>query len=213
MQGIESQTIIGSVHLEIVIFIDGSDAVPLDRTEAILSGWRTKLERRSIPLRIVKTGAQRGVGYGRNRAIEASTGEFLCFQDIDDVMYADRLEEQLAMATSLGLNQRVTIVGSKFDRNSNATQRFTDWANNLSSEKLSLQIYTSNGPTIIMPTWFCHRSVVDRVGGFSETGAGTPEDLIFFYRHLDMGGKVARVDKSLLLYFYHPSATTFSIDK
>lgn len=64
-----------------------------------------------------------------------------------------------------------------------------------------------------MPTWFCHRSVFDKVGGFSEDGKGTPEDLIFFYRHLDLGGKLFRVDEPLVIYTYHITATTFSINE
>lgn len=40
---------------------------------------------------------------------------------------------------------------------------------------------------------------------------GTPEDLIFFYKHLDLGGNVARVEKDLLTYRYHPQQSTFTI--
>jgi hypothetical protein len=50
-----------------------------------------------------------------------------------------------------------------------------------------------------------------RVGGFSEEGKGTPEDLIFFYSHLDKGGKLCKVPECLLVYRYHQDATTFSI--
>ena len=38
-----------------------------------------------------------------------------------------------------------------------------------------------------------------------------PEDLLFFYDHLRKGGGVVRVDQSLLLYRYHPSAATHSV--
>lgn len=61
-----------------------------------------------------------------------------------------------------------------------------------------------------MPTWFCHRDVFERVGGF-ESGRGVPEDLIFFYKHIDSGGRVQRVDETLLSYTYHPNAATFSV--
>ncbi|CAG7725459.1 unnamed protein product [Allacma fusca] len=63
-----------------------------------------------------------------------------------------------------------------------------------------------------MPTWFCHRNVFERVEmGFHEGGAGVPEDLIFFYKHLNLGGMLQRVDNSLMVYRYNPNATTFSI--
>lgn len=62
-----------------------------------------------------------------------------------------------------------------------------------------------------MPTWFFHRSVFQAVGGFSEDGKGTPEDLIFFYKHMDLGGDIIRIDDVVLNYRYHEEATTFSI--
>lgn len=95
-----------------------------------------------------------------------------------------------------------------------ATGRFSKWANELTSAQLDLQIYTGNGPTVIMPTWLCHRRVYERIeGGFSEEGVGCPEDLIFFYRHLDQGGKVRRVDECLLKYRYHTTSATHSVQE
>lgn len=38
------------------------------------------------------------MGYGRNRAIEASTGTYLCFQDIDDEMLPERIWKQYNLA-------------------------------------------------------------------------------------------------------------------
>lgn len=92
-----------------------------------------------------------------------------------------------------------------------STIRFTKWANTLPQENLAIQIYTSHGPTLIMPTWFMHRSIYQNVQGFSEQGAGTPEDLIFFYKHLDFGGKLYRVEEPLLQYTYHQNQTSFCI--
>lgn len=105
------------------------------------------------------------------------------------------------------------IIGSQFERiPANSTLRFTKWANNLHPDKLSVQIYTSHGPTLIMPTWFCHKNVFAAIGGF-ESGHGVPEDLIFFYRHLSRGGKLYRVEEKLLQYTYHLDAATFSVKR
>lgn len=126
------------------------------------------------------------------------------------------------------------IIGSKFERDPpDSTLRYTYWANSLTQEQLNQQVLTSHGPTVIMPTWFCSRDLfnrysdlklwsaqhinqfhcVNRVGEFDEKGKGTPEDLIFFYRHLDLKGKIFRIDEVLLVYRYHPLQTTFSIDE
>lgn len=148
------------------------------------------------------------MGYAKNQAVEQSSGVYLCFQDIDDVMSPDRVSKQYQAARS----EQNSIIGSKFHREpEDSTERFTKWANTLSQDQLYSQIYTSHGPTLIMPTWFCHRSVYNKAGGFSEGGKGVPEDLIFFLRHLELGGGLCLVDADLLMYRYHPGATTFSI--
>ncbi|XP_029422596.1 UDP-GlcNAc:betaGal beta-1,3-N-acetylglucosaminyltransferase-like protein 1 isoform X5 [Nannospalax galili] len=72
-------------------------------------------------------------------------------------------------------------------------------------------VFTSHGPTVIMPTWFCSRAWFFHVGPFDEGGKGVPEDLLFFYEHLRKGGGVFRVDHSLLLYRYHLYAATHSV--
>lgn len=51
------------------------------------------------------------------------------------------------------------------------------------------------------------------MGGFSEENKGTPEDLIFFYAHLNKGGSVHRVDEYLLIYTYHLGSATFSVSR
>lgn len=67
---------------------------------------------------------------------------------------------------------------------------------------------------IIQPTWFMHRSIYDKVGGYKEdsTMVAFPEvhdhvvvdfqDLDFYHRHLDMQGKLKIVPKVLLMYRY-----------
>lgn len=152
----------------------------------------------------------KGVGAAKNGAVRKSSGQYLCFQDIDDEMHPDRLILQWNAAKT---NVNV-LVGSKITREPpNSTPRFVKWANNLTELQLKLQIFTSNGPTLLMPTWFCHRSVYNKVGGFIESTPGTPEDLIFFYNHIDIGGDLLRVDEELVIYTYHLGATTFSVKR
>ncbi|XP_055683956.1 UDP-GlcNAc:betaGal beta-1,3-N-acetylglucosaminyltransferase-like protein 1 [Lutzomyia longipalpis] len=192
---------------EISIFDDSST----DNTVQKLLEWTSRFMEKSIKLLITKntSGCPRGVGFGRNRAIEASSGEFLCFLDIDDEMLPCRCSKQLEMARK----HPRAIIGGRFLRDpEGSTERFTRWANELPQEKLRVQIYTSHGPTVVMPTWFFHRDVFLAVGGFSEAGKGTPEDSIFFLKHLDLGGEVFRLDDTVLRYRYHEGATTFSIN-
>lgn len=203
LRSVETQNFNGK--LEVSIFNDGST----DGTLSKLEEWRETLREKSISVTLGgHTSNPRGVGYAKNQAVEQSSGVYLCFQDIDDVMSPDRVSKQYQAARS----EQNSIIGSKFHREpEGSTERFTKWANTLSQDQLYSQIYTSHGPTLIMPTWFCHRSVYNKAGGFSEGGKGVPEDLIFFLRHLELGGGLCRVDADLLMYRYHPGATTFSI--
>ncbi|XP_058807449.1 UDP-GlcNAc:betaGal beta-1,3-N-acetylglucosaminyltransferase-like protein 1 isoform X1 [Phymastichus coffea] len=206
-ESILRQTIISVIHVEIAICDDAST----DKTLEILDKWKDIFNKMSISLHIFKneTGLPKGVGYAKNRAVEISSGDYLCFQDIDDIMLPKRIETQYKLAKT---NQSA-IIGGRFKRKpENSTERFVRWANNLIHEQLQIQIYTSYGPTVIMPTWFCHRNVFNNVpGGFSEKGYGTPEDLIFFYAHIENNGSVLRTDEVILEYLFHPGATTLSI--
>lgn len=203
LRSVETQNFNGK--LEVSIFNDGST----DGTISKLEEWRETLREKSISVTLGGHSSNpRGVGYAKNQAVEQSSGVYLCFQDIDDVMSPVRVSKQYQAARS----EQNSIIGSKFHREpEGSTERFTKWANTLSQDQLYSQIYTSHGPTLIMPTWFCHRSVYNKAGGFSEGGKGVPEDLIFFLRHLELGGGLCRVDADLLMYRYHPGATTFSI--
>lgn len=203
-QSIVNQTC--KTKFQVSVYNDGSQ----DNSLELIEKWRTAFLERDIDLCVTGHNDQspRGVGWSKNKAVERSAGQFLCFLDIDDIMDKDRLLKQYQAAQS----QDNVIVGCRFHREPvGSTERYTRWANNLPHSKLMTQIYTSHGPTVIMPTWFCSRSVFDKVGGFDEGGMGVPEDLIFFYKHLDLGGTLMRIDEDLLMYRYHQTSATFSV--
>lgn len=207
MKSIATQTILKTdAKIEIVVHNDGSS----DKTEELLEIWCKYFVNRDVPFVVSKSIISSGVGAAKNAAVKNSSGEFLCFQDIDDTMLPNRILLQYE-ATKWNYN---LLTGSKISRRPlNSTPRLVRWANNLTNSQLNLQIYTSNGPTLLMPTWFCHRSVYNKVGGFVETGHGTPEDLIFFNAHIDAGGDLHRVDEKLVIYTYHEGAATFSVKR
>ncbi|XP_028175599.1 UDP-GlcNAc:betaGal beta-1,3-N-acetylglucosaminyltransferase-like protein 1 [Ostrinia furnacalis] len=207
MKSIASQTIISTdIKLEIVVYNDGS----IDDSAKLLTKWQEHFSKCGVDLIITGSPISKGVGAAKNGAVKKSCGSFLCFQDIDDIMHQDRIMLQWNYANY----HRNTLVGSRVCRTPiNSTPRFVRWANSLTPAQLKLQIYMSNGPTLLMPTWFCHKSVYDRVGGFNESGLGTPEDLIFFYNHVDLGGDLHRIDEELVIYTYHELSATFSVKR
>ncbi|XP_043200298.1 UDP-GlcNAc:betaGal beta-1,3-N-acetylglucosaminyltransferase-like protein 1 isoform X1 [Amphibalanus amphitrite] len=204
LQSVADQDQDPRLRVEVSVYLDGST----DQSAAILEHFSCQLRQKGYTVVVSSGSPAHGVGYAKNRAVAQSSGRFLCFLDADDVMRPCRLRCQHEEAAKFP----DAIVGGRFVRDpADSTERYTRWANQLSPRQLTQQVVTSHGPTVIMPTWFCSRAVFDRVDGFDESGRGTPEDLIFFYRHLDLGGTVRRVPDEVLVYRYHPDAATFTI--
>ncbi|XP_036623047.1 UDP-GlcNAc:betaGal beta-1,3-N-acetylglucosaminyltransferase-like protein 1 isoform X2 [Trichosurus vulpecula] len=182
LQSVSEQDFEGT--LELSIFNDASK----DKSMNIINKWKIRLE--TLGIRVIIGGhdspSPRGVGFSKNQAIAQSSGSYLCFLD--------------------------SIIGCQVKREPpNSTERYTRWINNLTSKQLITQVFTSYGPTVIMPTWFCSQEWFSQVGKFDESGKGVPEDLLFFYHHLRKGGGVFLVEQCLLLYRYHPYAATHSV--
>ncbi|XP_076791396.1 queuosine-tRNA galactosyltransferase isoform X2 [Arvicanthis niloticus] len=192
--------------MELSVFNDASK----DKSTAIIEKWKVKLEDSGISVVIGghDSPSPRGVGYSKNQAVAQSSGSYLCFLDSDDVMMPQRVRMQYEAA----VQHPTSIIGCQVRRDPpDSTERYTRWINQLTSDQLLTQVFTSHGPTVIMPTWFCSRTWFSHVGPFDEGGQGVPEDLLFFYEHLRKGGGVFRVDHSLLLYRYHLYAATHSV--
>uniref|UniRef100_A0A8C1MLQ4 UDP-GlcNAc:betaGal beta-1,3-N-acetylglucosaminyltransferase-like 1 n=2 Tax=Cyprinus carpio TaxID=7962 RepID=A0A8C1MLQ4_CYPCA len=193
-------------RMELSVYDDGST----DNSRELLERWRQRFEDRGRPMLISghSSSSPRGVGFAKNQAVRQSSGRFLCFQDADDIMRPQRVRLQYEAAAA----NPNAIVGCKVCRvPEGSTERYTRWINSLSPEQLLTQVYTSHGPTVIMPTWFCSRDWFEKVGLFNEGGKGVPEDLLFFYQSLRRGGHVIRVDECLLVYRYHEHAATHSV--
>ncbi|GAQ79374.1 hypothetical protein KFL_000290240 [Klebsormidium nitens] len=188
--------------MELSIYDDSST----DGSLKVLERNRPTLEKRMIVLLVSKGEEGRppqGCGFGRNVAVRQCHGEYLCFADADDIMHPERIELQLRLARQ----SSKLLVGSDFVREpADATPRYTEWLNSLSQAQLYTQQLVEC--TIIHPTWFCSRAVYDAVGGYVEEGPGTPDDLIFFYKHLRLGGYLAKVEKPLVTYTYHGASVT-----
>lgn len=88
---------------------------------------------------------------------------------------------------------------SNFRLPADATTRYTDWCNRLTNDQLFTHRFRE--VTIIQPTWYLSREVFDAVGGYLPD-MDQPEDMVFFYKHLSLGGGLYKVPKELLYYRY-----------
>ncbi|XP_055509643.1 UDP-GlcNAc:betaGal beta-1,3-N-acetylglucosaminyltransferase-like protein 1 isoform X1 [Leucoraja erinacea] len=192
--------------MELSVFNDASK----DNSMNIIEKWQTKLVKKGIHVIIggQESACPKGVGFAKNQAIAQSFGRFLCFLDADDVMMPQRVRVQYDAALALPH----CVIGCQVKREpEGSTERYTRWINGLTQEQLLTQVFTSHGPTVIMPTWFCSRQWLDSVGKFDESGKGVPEDLLFFYEVIRKGGGMSRVDRCLLVYRYHSEAATHAV--
>eukprot|EP00050_Salpingoeca_kvevrii_P012692 m.24224 g.24224 ORF g.24224 m.24224 type:complete len:388 (-) comp4245_c0_seq1:1221-2384(-) len=190
--GAALDSVIAQTHrpLELSVFDDASS----DDSLRIVEDARSRLEASGVELVLssstlvaVRDGIRPrdeavnegicGPGYARNQCIVQSRGEFLCFLDSDDVMAPFRVELQLAAAR----NHPRALVGSRFERDPpEATERFNAWCNGM--DEAQLLAHRFRDCTLIQPTWFIRRSLLNAAGGYDN--CGWAEDLKFYYAHL-----------------------------
>ncbi|PWA14979.1 hypothetical protein CCH79_00014301 [Gambusia affinis] len=163
LQAIMHQDFTGSMELS--VFDDAST----DDSRKVLEGWRERMEDRGISVVISGHGSSQpgGVGFAKNKAVTQSSGRYLCFQDADDIMLPQRV--RLQYETSI-LHPN-SLIGCRVQRlPEGSTERYARWINSLTQDQLLTQAYTSHGPTVVMPTWFCSRKLFMKVGLFDEGG-------------------------------------------
>uniref|UniRef100_A0A8D2ZPM6 Glycosyltransferase 2-like domain-containing protein n=1 Tax=Scophthalmus maximus TaxID=52904 RepID=A0A8D2ZPM6_SCOMX len=159
------------------------DDASTDDSRIVVEGWRERLEARGISVLISGHSS-------------------------DDVM----LHQRVRLQYEVSVLHPNSLIGCRVQRlPEGSTERYTRWINTISQDQLVTQVFTSHGPTVVMPTWFCSKNWFLKVGPFDEGGKGVPEDLLFFYQSLRRGGGLSRVDQCLLVYRYHEKAATHSV--
>ena len=192
-----------NVRLEVSIYDDGSTDDTFALCERIRVGWTAG--------RFVLSGSPecRGAGYARTAAVRQCHGDFLMFNDSDDVSHPLRLKYQIETWRSRGMDE--TLVGSYFSRDPpDATRHYADFLNSLSPRDLVLKSFREI--TMIQPTWFMSRRLLDRVGGYPE--GVLAEDLEVFHRCLDVPGMAllpsATLSLPLVMYRHRPGSNVTS---
>jgi hypothetical protein len=160
LKSVLAQTYAGPI--ECVAFNDCSS----DDSLAVLQRWQPSFTGRfSLKIAQVKSSRPHGPGFARNRAVAASSGTWLCLLDADDICMPRRIELQLRAAKA----SPSALVGADFVRFPMADEgegRYTAWHASLQEKDLYEQQWREC--TLIQPTWFMHRDVFSRLGGYDE---------------------------------------------
>lgn len=177
--------------MEVSIFDDHSSDDSLQKIAEWIVNRKDDISRKRISFRVrfvqeFGSKGPLGSGFGRNKAVMNTTGEFLCLLDADDACLPNRIstqlahlqkieavctisESQLMRARKIGLQLEhpLIIVGGGFVRDPpESTASYTLWANAINEEELHLQSWREC--TIIQPTWFMRKSTFLMVGGYDE---------------------------------------------
>lgn len=83
--------------IEIIVCDDAST----DRTVPNVSAWSKNHP--NVQLRLLRNDVNRGVGFARNRCIDACTGDYIYGVDADDYLYTELFEKALEYLDGTGL--------------------------------------------------------------------------------------------------------------
>ena len=151
--------------------------------------------------RVVRQGAA-GIVAALERARAAARGRFLARMDADDVALPGRLRLQVEALEREGLDAvggGVEIVAD--GRVTDGLRRYQAWLNGLVTEEDAAREVFVECP-IAHPTLVLRRSVLERAGGYRETG--WPEDYDLVLRLWANGARFRNVDEVVLRWRDRP---------
>ncbi|MDB5046173.1 MAG: putative glycosyltransferase [Deinococcus sp.] len=139
-------------HVEAVIVNDGST----DQSEQVLQEYQARDPR----VKVVYQNNQ-GLPSARNTGIQASSGQFLCYLDADDVIQPEKIQRQLEYLLA---HPEIDLVYSDYTRADPNLQFLTEEL--IQIRRFSLReayVYTNVFPVM---SALMRRTLADRVGGF-----------------------------------------------
>jgi glycosyltransferase involved in cell wall biosynthesis len=193
--GIISQTIDNVLsqsykNIELIVVDDGST----DDTQSVLRGYGSRI--RTV------TQSNSGPACARNRGLEVATGEFIAFQDSDDLWKPDKLERQIALLNHFGNSVPVCLCSAVYRIVSGRPYTSFDIAYLHPPMRegvwLNVAEFLATGFVLFNQTSLIRKSAVDKVGGFDES-LPYLEDYDLPLR-LALEGPWALIDEHLVIY-------------
>lgn len=178
--------------IEIIIVDDAST----DETARVALGYAAKDDR----IRLYTNKVNLGIGANRTKGIKLAFGEYICWQDADDVSLPDRIDQQVKY---LDTHLRVGIVGGFiqfFDENGNGPIR--EYSENDTDLRKTIFRYNP----VAQPASMARRECYDEVGGY-DGSLTTSEDLEMLFR-IGSQYEFANVQNVVLRYRQSASSLT-----
>jgi GT2 family glycosyltransferase len=156
-----------------------------DDTLAELERWAERFP----AFRVVDATAERGVGFARNRAVAASSGQFLVFIDQDDVARPGYLA---AMAAAL---EKHDLVAARMDGKALNPGGQVDRIIQVDGIPITFDRF----PAASGGSMGIRRELFDRLGGF-DTTVGVSDDVDLCWRAQLLGHPIEFVPDAVLMY-------------
>ncbi|HZQ57290.1 MAG TPA: glycosyltransferase family 2 protein [Acidimicrobiales bacterium] len=177
-----------------VVFVDDGSS---DGTAAIAEDWCGRL-----PLKVIRSSSNGGVGSARRSAIEASTGDLVVLLDADDYWFPDHLEVLCGAYERHGgivtaVNYR-WVAGAK-----TGTRPSTSLIPVPPPERQAVAILEAN---FVFSGSLFSRDLYDRVGGVRDDVSS--EDWDLWIRMIQSGARVTAAPTVTMLYRQHPAAVS-----
>ncbi|MDA1338530.1 MAG: glycosyltransferase [bacterium] len=189
VESIKTQTFSDFEHIVI-------DDCSTDNTLKILNSLQNYSQ-----LKVVKLKEHIGLPHIRNLGIKYSKGEYIVWQDADDISYPERLQK---LYEFMQQNPQVGICGSNiefFGKSSNTTYR------KYYQKDKNIRKHIFKFSPISQPSAIIRKAVLKQVGVFDEKWR-TAEDLELSFR-IGEKYKFANINQPLLKYRLHNKSTTF----
>jgi len=175
---------------EIIVVDDGSTDKSVEVIQSF--GGKVKLIRQ----------ANQGPGAARNAGLRVATGEFIQFQDSDDLFSLNKLEAQAKLLEQTGADIAFCPWVKLTIEDRNATLEDHVLQQKMPPAKLSLPCWWLRGWSTVFQSLLFRHSFLNRVG-FYRTDLMPSEDTEFFFRMLTSSPRIAFTPKALTLYRLH----------
>ena len=175
---------------EIIVVDDGST----DRSVEVVRSFGEKIQ-------LIRQ-ANQGPGTARNAGLRAATGDFVQFQDSDDLFSLNKLEVQAGLLSRTGADVALgPWVKARIDGRTLALEDHV-LQQELPPAKISLPCWWLRGWSTVFQSLLFRRTFLEKVG-FYRTDLMPSEDTEYFFRLLTSFPRVAFSSDALMIYRLH----------
>ena len=182
-------------NIEVIIIDDKST----DETSKIAATY-AKNDKRII---FIKNDQNLGIGGNRSKGLELAKGEYICWQDADDISIPDRIEKQVDVLES---KPKAGVVGGWLQFFSNegegAVRKYS-----ADDKELRSKIFMYN--PVAQPASMFRSECFDKVGGYNEAYK-VSEDLEMLFR---VGEEYEFANVQAIVLKYRQSSTSLTATK